>query len=320
MATGERRRASVSPEDLAAGIIARKPAAVARGITWCEAGGHDAEQLLELLPPLSVPVLGLTGPPGAGKSTLVNALVRTLRSTDRSIGVLAVDPTSPVTGGALLGDRIRLEGASGDPGVFFRSLASRGAQGGLSAATRRAVRVLGAAGYDEVVIETVGAGQSQVDIMRVADTVVVVLIPGAGDEMQALKAGMMEIADVFCCNKADQPGFGQLKAHLAALIGLLAHADWRPPVVETVAMTGQGLPELLEAVGEHRAHLAHGTGADRADRAIASEVERLALAVFAHALASERAALFDELATGSLSEQQAAGELARRAARRMLSE
>ncbi len=319
MATGERRRASDSPEELAAGILARRPAAVARAITWCESAAEEADRLLELLPPLEVPVLGLTGPPGAGKSTLVNALVRTLRAQHRSVGVLAVDPTSPVTGGALLGDRVRLDGVSGDAGVFFRSLASRGAQGGLSAATRRAVRVLGAAGFDEVVIETVGAGQSQVDIMRVADTVVVVLIPGAGDEMQALKAGMMEIADVFCCNKADLPGFGQLKAHLSALLGLLAHASWRPPVVETVAMTGQGLPELLEAVATHRAYLRAGTGSERAHKAAEIEVERLALAAFARALDAERAGLIGEFSAGGRSEQQAADELARRAARRLLS-
>ena len=319
MPTGDRRHTTDHPEKLAAEILEGRPAAVARGITWCETEGERADELLSLLPPLDVPVLGLTGPPGAGKSTLVNALVRSLRSADRSVGVLAVDPTSPMSGGALLGDRVRLEGAGGDPGVFFRSLASRGAQGGLSAATRRAVRVLGAAGFDEVVVETVGAGQSQVDIMRVADTVVVVLIPGAGDEMQALKAGMMEIADVFCCNKADQPGIGQLRTHLSALLRLLAHADWRPPIVETVAASGQGIPELLEAVAAHRDHLAAGSGAHRADQAVASEVERLALATFARAIGAERDALLAELSAGSISEQQAADELARRAAKRLLS-
>lgn len=315
---GTPRRTAERLEDLAAGILDGRPVAVARGISWCESGGERADRLLELLPPLGVPVLGLTGPPGAGKSTLVNALVRTLRAQSRSVGVLAVDPTSPVTGGALLGDRVRLEGAAGDPGVFFRSLASRGAQGGLSAETRRAVRVLGAAGFDEVVVETVGAGQSQVDIMGVADTVVVVLIPGAGDEMQALKAGMMEIADVFCCNKADQPGLGELRSHLSVLLRLLAHSDWRPPVVETVATTGQGLPELLEAVAAHRAHLEGGGGALRAGEAAAGEIERLAHAAFARAVAAEHGPLLTELASGKLSEQQAADELARRAARRLL--
>jgi LAO/AO transport system kinase len=316
---GGGRGAAEQPEALAREILERRSAAVARGITWCETGGEHADRLLGLLPPLTVPVLGLTGPPGAGKSTLVSALVRQLRSSGRSVGVLAVDPTSPVSGGALLGDRVRLEGVSGDPGVFFRSLASRGAQGGLSDATRRAARVLGAASFDEVIVETVGAGQSQVDIMRVADTVAVVLIPGAGDEIQALKAGMMEIADVFCCNKADQPGLGELRSHLSALLRLLAHADWRPPVVETVATMGQGIPELLEALAAHRSYLAGGTGSRRASVAAASEVERLAHAAFDRAIVAERDALLAELAAGHLSEQEAAAELALRCAARLVS-
>jgi len=307
-----------TPEELAERIGNGVPAAVARGITWCEAGGARADSLLDLLPPVAVPVLGLTGPPGAGKSTLLNVIVRARRAAGQSVGVLAVDPTSPLSGGALLADRIRLEGVSGDPGVFFRSLASRGAQGGLSDATRRAVRVLGAAGFDEVIVETVGAGQSQVDIMRVADTVVVVLIPGAGDEMQALKAGMMEIADVFACNKADQPGLGELKSHLSALLRLLAHADWRPPVVETVATTGRGIDDLLEAVAAHRSHLAAGTGAKRNSAALASEVEHLAHLAFGQAISAERDQVLAELAAGTLSEQEAVIELARRGARRLL--
>jgi LAO/AO transport system kinase len=307
-------------KELAERILAGVPAAVARGITWCEAGGDQAERLLGLLPPVTVPVLGLTGPPGAGKSTLVNVIVRHHRAAGRTVGVLAVDPTSPLTGGALLGDRIRLEGASGDPGVFFRSLASRGAQGGLSDATRRAVRVLGAAGFDEVIVETVGAGQSQVDIMRLADTVVVVLIPGAGDEMQALKAGMMEIADVFACNKADLPGLGELKSHLSALMHLLPRTSWRPPVVETVASMDQGIVELLAAVDEHRSHQAAGAGAQRHTAALASEVEHLSLLAFRQAVAAEREKVMVELEAGTLTEQEAVGELARRSARRLLSE
>jgi len=294
------------------------PAAVARGITWCEAGGERADRLLDLLGPVSVPILGLTGPPGAGKSTLVNAILRVEHAAGRSVGVLAVDPTSPLSGGALLGDRIRLDGVTGDAGVFFRSLASRGAQGGLSDATRRAARVLGAAGFDEVIVESVGAGQSQVDIMRVADTVVVVLIPGAGDEMQALKAGMMEIADVFVCNKADQPGLGELRSHLSVLLRLLSHADWRPLVVETVATTGSGVTDLLEAVAAHRAHLAGGTGVRRGRDALADEVEHLAVLLFGRAVSAERDVVVAALAAGRLTEQEAVVDLARRAARRLL--
>jgi len=314
------RRPQPAAEELAERILGGAPAAVARGITWCEEGGEQAERLLDLLPPVTVPVLGLTGPPGAGKSTLVNVVVRHYRAAGRTVGVLAVDPTSPLTGGALLGDRIRLEGVSGDPGVFFRSLASRGAQGGLSDATRRAVRVLGAAGFDEVIVETVGAGQSQVDIMRLADTVVVVMIPGAGDEMQALKAGMMEIADVFACNKADLPGLDELKSHLSALIHLLPRTSWRPPVVETVASMGKGIDELLAAVAEHRSHQSTGAGAQRHTAALASEVEHLAQLAFRRAILAERAQVLVELASSTLTEQEAVVELARRSARRLLTE
>ncbi|MCZ7526693.1 MAG: methylmalonyl Co-A mutase-associated GTPase MeaB [Acidimicrobiia bacterium] len=306
--------------DLAERIVAGHPGAVARGISWCEEGGERAEALLAALPSRVAPVVGLTGPPGAGKSTLVNALVREYRAAEVPVGVVAVDPSSPISGGALLGDRVRLDHDPSDRGVFFRSLASRGATGGLSNAARAAARVLSAAGFGVVVIETVGAGQAEVEIMRVADTVAVVLHPGAGDEMQALKAGMMEIADVYVLNKADRPGIGDLKAHVAALLRLGEHAEWVPPVVETVASERRGIGDLVEAIRRHQDHLAGGAGASRAAAGARSEVRRLARAAFDAAVREEEGGVFARLDTGELGEVEAGRLLARLAAGRVASE
>lgn len=216
-------RARTAPE-LASQIADAVPGAIARGITWCENGAAEAGELLGLLPPRTAHVIGVTGSPGAGKSTLVNALVGAYRRSGRSVAVVAVDPSSPVSGGALLGDRARLEVPVGDRGLFFRSLASRGASGGLADATFGATRVLSAAGFQTVIVETVGAGQAEVAIMRVADTIALVLQPGAGDELQAMKAGLMEIADVYVLNKADRPGLADLRAQVAGEIALSAGA------------------------------------------------------------------------------------------------
>lgn len=193
--------------------------------------------------------IGVTGPPGAGKSTLVDQLTRTLRAQDQKVGILAIDPTSPFSGGAVLGDRIRMQSHHADTSVFIRSMATRGQLGGLAPATGDLTLLLDAAGFDTILIETVGVGQDEVDVARLADVTVVVLAPGFGDDVQALKAGMMEIADVYVLNKADQPGIDKLERELQFLLGLAHRPDgWIPPVVRCIASEGEGIDEALAAV------------------------------------------------------------------------
>jgi LAO/AO transport system kinase len=204
--------------------------------------------------------IGVTGPPGAGKSTLIGRLTEAYRSRGLSVGIIAVDPTSPYSGGALLGDRIRMEGHYLDPGVFIRSMATRGSHGGLPRIIKAAVRILDAAGKDMVLVETVGVGQTELDIMSVADTVVVTLVPEAGDSIQALKAGLMEVADIFVVNKADRQGAEQMAAAVKGGISTAAEAPWTPSVLLAQAHTGQGMDKLLEKLEEHRSFL---TGSSR---------------------------------------------------------
>jgi LAO/AO transport system kinase len=208
-------------------------------------------------------IVGVTGAPGSGKSTLVSALTKTLRAEGRTVGVVAVDPSSPFTGGAVLGDRVRMGEHYADSGVFIRSMASRGRVGGLALATGAAVRVLDAAGFEVVLIETVGAGQAEVEIADEAHTTVVVAVPGLGDDIQAIKAGILEIADVYCVNKGDLPGADKTVANLKMMLGLgmrSREVDWMPPVVVTVATTGQGVTELAAAIEAHRQFLQAGSG------------------------------------------------------------
>lgn len=226
-------------------------------------------------------VVGLTGPPGVGKSTSTNALVGALRARDLRVGVLAVDPSSPFSGGALLGDRIRMSDHALDPGVYIRSMASRGHLGGLAWSTPQAIRVLDAAGCDVVLVETVGVGQSEVEVAGLADTTVVLVAPGAGDGVQAAKAGILEIGDVYVVNKADRDGAEQVRRELRTMVGLTERSadDWKPPVVLTVAASGEGVDDLVEAVQGHRSWLEEtgALGARRARRA-RDEVEAIAVA------------------------------------------
>jgi LAO/AO transport system kinase len=303
--------------ELAGRVVAGEPAAVARAITRCETGGAEAEALLAALPASCAHVIGLTGSPGTGKSTLVDALVRLHRERGARVGVVAVDPSSPLSGGALLGDRVRLRGAAGDRDVFFRSLASRGAAGGLSDAARAATRVLAAAGFDPVLLETVGAGQAEVRVMRVADSVIVVLAPGAGDDIQALKAGIMEIADVFVLNKADQPGAAELRRHVRLALHARGRDARRPAVIETVASQGAGIDELAAALEAHRLQLSDGAGERRRRDGADAEAVRLARSLFDAAL-QEEAERLGPLGDGAAAELDAARTLARGAARRLL--
>jgi LAO/AO transport system kinase len=214
-------------------------------------------------------LVGITGPPGSGKSTLVDRLTAEIRRTSKTVGVIAVDPTSPFSGGALLGDRVRMQAHAGDAGVFIRSMATRGHLGGLARATFEAALVLDAAGKDVVLIETVGVGQDEIDIVRTADVSIVTLVPGAGDEVQALKAGIMEIADIFVVNKADREGADRTVASIEANLSLqtFAPGEWRPPILKTQATTGEGVPELLATIERFRAHSADSQGSRRRARA-----------------------------------------------------
>jgi LAO/AO transport system kinase len=241
---------------LADSILAGDPRSIARGISLVENDAGEGRELIRELFARSGRgfLVGVTGAPGAGKSTLVDGLVSHWRKAGSSVGVLAVDPTSPFSGGAMLGDRVRMQAHARDAGVFIRSMATRGYLGGIARATADAAIVLDAAGKEYVAIETVGVGQDEVEIARTADVSVVVLVPGMGDDVQALKAGVMEIADIFVVNKADRDGADRTAAEVESLLGLHAYreGEWRPTIVRTVATTGQGLDDLVENIARFR--------------------------------------------------------------------
>jgi LAO/AO transport system kinase len=251
-----RPSAEVDLDELIERVRQGRPRAVGRAITWLEDEHPRRGELIARLFAETgrAALVGVTGPPGAGKSTLVDRLARFHREAGERVGILAVDPTSPFTGGAILGDRIRMQSHYLDPGVFIRSMATRGAMGGLARATLDAVDVLDAAGFGRILVETVGAGQDEVDVVRGVDTVLVVTPPGLGDDIQAIKAGIMEIADVFVINKADREGADRTARDLKMVLGLVEgeQRGWRPPIVQTVASQGLGVEAVAAAVADHR--------------------------------------------------------------------
>ena len=233
--------------------------ALARAISTIEDNRPESRELLKALFNFTgrARVIGLTGAPGAGKSTLVDQLAREYRKQERTVGILAVDPTSPYTGGAILGDRIRMQSHHADPGIYIRSMATRGNLGGLARTTTDAATVLDAAGKDIVLIETVGVGQDEIDIVRLADVTVVILVPGMGDDVQTIKAGIMEIADIFVINKSDREGADRVEREIRSMQSLAIRSDkWTPPIIKTVAMDGRGIPELAAAIVNYEQFLA----------------------------------------------------------------
>jgi len=268
-------------ESLAQRLLAGDRRALARGISLVENDDPEGWALVKEVYPHTgrAAIIGVTGPPGAGKSTLLAALTKLERARERTVAVLSIDPTSPFTQGALLGDRIRLSDHFLDPGVFIRSMASRGALGGLSEASLQAALLMDAAGRDVIMLETVGVGQAEVDIIDHADTVVLVLMPGSGDSIQALKAGVMEIPDVIVVNKADHPLTDTMVREIKNVLALGPRQGWQVPIVKTEAIRGEGVEELAERLAEHRAYIqAEGTLSERRRRNLMNEV--LGLATF----------------------------------------
>ncbi|MFC0433159.1 methylmalonyl Co-A mutase-associated GTPase MeaB [Kutzneria buriramensis] len=312
---------TVDVPDLVARARSGEPRAVARLISLVEDASPHLRDVAAALAPHTgrARVVGITGSPGVGKSTTTSQLVTALRRKELRVGVLAVDPTSPFSGGALLGDRVRMQEHATDPGVFIRSMASRGHLGGLSWATPQALRVLDAAGCDIVLIETVGVGQSEVEVAGLADTTLVLVAPGMGDGIQAAKAGILEIADVFVVNKADRDGADQTVRELKHGLSLARRErlgpSWRPPVVRAVAARGEGIDEVVTAIDEHRTWLVdHGELEQRRQARAAAEVEAIAVAQLRSRLADVRGGtaldqLAKRVATGEVDPYAAADDL-----------
>jgi LAO/AO transport system kinase len=275
------RRREWTQETLVDGVRSGDRRALARAITLVEnADPMSYELVRELYPETGgAYAVGITGPPGVGKSSLISAIVRHVRSQEQTVGVISVDPSSPFSKGALLGDRIRLSDHFLDPGVFIRSMGTRGHLGGLAEATLQALLVLDAAGRDLVFLETVGTGQSEIEVIGVADTVVLALMPGSGDSVQALKAGIMEIPDVIVVNKKDHPAAKTMLNEVRSILALDHERDWRPPIVLTDAVSEEGVPELWDKIAEHRAHLeSNGLLDERRRKNLAGEVFAVASA------------------------------------------
>ncbi len=271
--------AQKTEQSLAERLIAGDKRALARAITLIENDDPAGWELVREVFPRTgrARIVGLTGPPGVGKSTLIGALTAEMRKADREVAVLSIDPSSPFTRGALLGDRIRLSDHFLDAGVFIRSMASRGALGGLSEATLQAALLMDASGKDDVFIETVGVGQAEIDIVDHGDTIVLVLMPGSGDSIQALKAGVMEIPDIIVVNKSDHPMTDTMIREIRGVLSLGPSTSWRVPIVKTEAAKGEGVAELAEKISEHREHIeAEGTLDERRARNLRNEVLELA--------------------------------------------
>jgi GTPase len=307
--------------ELSDALLAGDKRALARAISLVENDDPEGWALVREVYPHTgkAAVVGFTGPPGVGKSTLIGALVKNARERDREVAVLSIDPSSPFTHGALLGDRIRLSDHFLDPGVFIRSMASRGSLGGLSEATLQAALLMDAAGKDDVFLETVGVGQAEVDIIDHADTVVLVLMPGSGDSIQALKAGVMEIPDIIVVNKADHPLTDTMVREIRGVLSLGPRVDWRVPILQTEAARGEGVEEVAQRIAEHREHIREqGTLEERRRRNLMNEVMALAAARLRRRLEESVSgdegvqALLDEVVARRLDPASAAAKLLER--------
>ncbi|HJV04877.1 MAG TPA: methylmalonyl Co-A mutase-associated GTPase MeaB [Actinomycetota bacterium] len=307
-------------DEVVSGVLGGDRRAVARAISMVEDGAEGLRELIAGIYPKTgrAYTVGLTGSPGVGKSSLAAELVKAARARDRTVAVLAIDPTSPFTGGALLGDRLRMQSHATDPGVFIRSMATRGHLGGLALAAPEAVMVLDASGVDLVLIETVGVGQAEVEVATRADTTLVVVAPGWGDAVQASKAGILEIADVFVVNKADREGAGEAVRDLELMLKMGPELDWRPPVVRTATVSGEGTDDLWEAIESHRKHLEAGGELERRRRdRIVGEVEAMVAARLRERAAAileegELERLADDLASRSVDPYRATDMLVER--------
>src|ERR1700754_4671849 len=303
------------PETLAERLLRGDKRALARGISLVEDDDPDGWELVRAVYPHTgnAAIVGFTGPPGAGKSTLIGALIRHQRALERTVAVLSIDPSSPFRGGALLGDRIRLSEHFLDPGVFIRSMATRGALGGLAEAALQTALLMDAAGKDDVFLETVGVGQAEVDVIDHADTVVLVLIPGSGDSIQALKAGVMEIPDIIVVNKSDHPLTDTMVREIKGVLTLAPQRGWRVPILKAEAVRNEGVEELAAKLAEHRAYVeAEGTLSERRRRNLLSEVLGIATMRMRRALEASLAedreiqALLDEVVARRLDPSSAA--------------
>jgi LAO/AO transport system kinase len=318
-----RRPMAVAKPSLAERLLAGDKRALARGISLVEDDDPEGWALVREVYPHTgkAAIVGFTGPPGAGKSTLIGALIKHYRAQEREIAVLSIDPSSPFRGGALLGDRIRLSEHFLDPGVFIRSMATRGALGGLAEAALQTALLMDAAGKDDVFLETVGVGQAEVDVIDHADSVVLVLIPGSGDSIQALKAGVMEIPDVIVVNKSDHPLTDTMVREIRGVLSLAPHEGWQVPIVKTEASRGEGIEMLAQKLAEHRAHVeGEGQLAERRRRNLMNEVLGLATVrlrrALEHSLREDPAVqeLLDEVVARRLDPASAASAILARGA------